>query len=672
MRPIYKYLLFGLATTLIVVVLVTLFFIKPWQKKDTNKNSKAKTNVAIIDKKDLKHATVITVDPNKESNIDVYTSKKIVINLEIPKGILDKIQKIAIIPYTTSDPANPVKILIFPQNLTFKKPITVTFDLSRSAYRLSAPEFITTNGRVTGNTQLFFTNKLFTNPMPALISRSTETSKSITARILSAGLYSLTTDGKNKSLYARSALKNKKVDILTTLESASALLFNKEKLSSDEKNMVIKAISIIESQKDASVYEMYTAFALGQILKDKKTSFSFFKEVYATDPYEDYLKFACGKESETPDKLAVLANTAKLGGYSDVEKKCIDHARTLVVEESRDLLNGDPTTGELVAQMRRNDSFGLPAGTNNPLQKRINEILVKEIKDLINRGASKEELSQKLAEVQTIGKVDEKWQDIVLDKISQKAYEDAKKVIDDPRSTPSEINQALIEAQLYGVKPEGDEDIQEAFRKRMNRTPQEILDSPDSTIGEIVEAWINTEGTDPELHEKLRERKQAERHKNSTNDFPTGAPTIPPEDAEQGIDSDLLTIPIYELMGGTTFDQNGMNELSNEYIDYAHELVDVTAEACQGTLEMIDEFGAPEGVDVSELRSECDKSKMDQVVTEGERDAAAEAEKVGEGQDNFDSFSDDQSDWHIEIEITPTPEIEPTEEPIIEPTEEPL
>jgi len=60
------------------------------------------------------------------------------------------------------------------------------------------------------------------------------------------------------------------------------------------------------------------------------------------------------------------------------------------------------------------------------------------------------------------------------------------------------------------------------------------------------------------------------------------------------------------------------------------------------------------------------------VVTEGERDAAAEAEKVGEGQDNFDSFSDDQSDWHIEIEITPTPEIEPTEEPIIEPTEEPL
>jgi len=648
----------------VILIAGGVLFLRSKQGNNVAVKTSIKSALENSDKKDLRRAIVAVIDPAKDSSIDVVTDKKVVINLEFPKGVFKQTHKLAIVPYSSSDPANPVKLLIYPQNLSFRKPVTVTFDLSRSPFRTDGPEFIGSNGRVTGNSQVLFTDKVTSHPIPALISRSTETSRIVTARILGTGLYSLTTNGGQKVEYARAALSSRNSDILTILESASVLVFNNEKLSAKEKNIAFKAISSIKSKPKSSAYDMYPAFALSHEFAGKKTSFRFVTQVEAAgDPCEDYLKFSCGdsKNANNPAILAVLANTAKLGGYADVEKKCMDHARTLIAEKNRELLSGNPTRAQLLAQMRENQSFQMPDSANAALQTRVDKILTKELQDLVNQGATKEALAQKLIEVQALGNVSEKITDIVEDRIAQKAYEDAKKVAIDPKSTPDQIKEALRVAQLFNIRPDENDEITQDIINRLNRTPQQILDSPDSTWGEILKAYEQTEG-DPELHAKLLERKNAERNKHitplSTRPPVSDAPTQAVELAEQGYDPNIMVVPVFLMMGGESFDEKGIKKFSQEFADNANEMLDGVKNACPDAIALAEEFGVPPGFSLADLKAKCADAtggKIDQMIVDGKRDLDAFAGDVSEGQRNYESFSDDESDWHIEIEITPTP-----------------
>jgi hypothetical protein len=658
-RPVTLYILLGIAALALLGGGFYLFTRHSAQAKITTAPLK-KSPLENGDKKDLSRAKVIMVDPAAEQNIILMTDKKVLVTVDIPKGVFKSKHKIAIVPFKTNNPANPVKILIFPQDLSFKKPVTISFDLSRTEYRNTAPEFITTEGRVSGNTQLLFTDRITNQPFPALISRSTETGRYVTARILGTGLYSLTTDGAGKSDYARAALASKNADVLTVLESASAILFKQEKLTEVEKKLAMSAVSRIKNKKDGSAYDMYAAYALSQALTGKKASFSLIRKAEAAgDPYADYLKFACGdsKNENHPETLAILANTAKLAGFPDVEQKCMDHARTIVAERSRKLLSGNPTTQELLAQIAENKSFKLPDATSEALQNRINQNLTKEIQDLVNKGATKEELVHKLTEAQAYGKISDKLTEIVTGKIAQRAYEDAKKVADDPRSTPQQIVAAMADAQLHGMKANENEDIMDALKRRMNRSSREILDSKDSTWGEILHAYEME--TDPALHEELLKRKNEEFKKLLPTRTPTkDQPTPEVTDAEQGVDGNIMAVAFFQMLGGTTFDEEGLKKLGQEKADQAHKDLDQLKEICPDVLALMAETGPIPGFDTGAVEKQCSEltsGATDRKIDDLKRDIDRDAEKVGEGQKNYDSFSDNEDDWHITIEFTPTP-----------------
>lgn len=649
-----------------------LLYLHPWQNNGTSQSPYKKSVLVNNDKKDLSRTKVITIDPLKEQQINIYTDKKVRISLDIPKGVFKETHRVIISPYITTDPANPVKILIYPQKLAFRKPVTVTFDLSRSTLRSSAPEYVGSTGRVTGSSQLLFTDKISENPTPTLISRSTETSRVVTARILGTGLYSLTTDGKSKSEYAHTALKSKNSDVLTILESASAIVFNNEQLSSNENKVVVIAVNKIKDKKGVSPYDKYAAFALDQKLSSKKVGFSMVGKAYAainSDQFRDLLRFSCGKESESAQSLAVTANTAKLMGFGDVEKKCMDHARTLTAEKSKKLLQSNPTKEQLLEQIRENQSFELPKSTSDPLQAKVDEFVKKEVEEYIKTEPSYEELLNKLSELQMEGNIGEEAYNKAQEALFSKAYKDAKAVASDPNSTPDQILEALAKAELRGIDSDGksDTDLKNDLNKRLSRTPQQILESPNSTFGEVVLAFEETRETDPELHKKLLDKKTQMRHLTPVPTFkPEVSPT--PTPAENGADTEgMLALVIFkEMLGGESFTEQGYRDVGKKVTDWGDEGVSVIKEACAGMLDYVQEFGADDGIgDI--INRDCGTASMDMLdkdIADGKRDIEKQARDIGISQEKYEGFDDNEDDWHIEIDITPTPEKEAVDAPI--------
>jgi hypothetical protein len=436
------------ALTLLIVIIVGVVVWKPWTNQNISMPFSEKKITVVKPKTDMGRARQLTIDPSKDTVMQIVTRENVRITLDVPKGAIAQKTNVKLIPfYYEKENSSPTAgVLVSPATINFTKPVTLSFNFNDTEFKNIAPITVDAKQlRKYGQSQVLQIDSDAKSYTPTLVARGIETEKFLPARILTGGAYVFSLDGANQKAIAEKALSAQNMHSLTVIESATALLFNNQTLSADQDKKAKAAVSKILAKQNPPALEMYAAAVLQKKLTDK--TFSFIPVAHAYETGEGFFQAACRSDGLKIEEYVGFAQTAELMGHEHIGESCLNKAKNLI-------------------------------------EKRVNEVLA-------NPNASLKELQIALQDVMIVGLDDDSNLDEKLtERSKQKAVEDAKKVADDPNATPIQAATQLQILQGVGVE-EGP-----TYEKLENTVKEEIgkyeqpKDHPTDAEPTIVEEEI--------------------------------------------------------------------------------------------------------------------------------------------------------------------------------------
>jgi hypothetical protein len=445
-------MLIKLGAVAIVIALIAgaLFFWKPWQKVNLPFiNSESKKEISIVKPKpDLGRARQLIIDPSKDSVMQIMTQENVRVTLEIPKGALKEKTTIKLIPfYPDKNAQAPTQgVIVSPASLSFSEPVTLSFNFAESSVKNKAPKNIKTISiRTSGTSQVMQIDSNATSLTPALVARGVETENYLPARILTGGAYVFSLDGNLKSEVSKKALNAEKVNTLTIIESATALLFTNQKLSNDELHKSKKAVAKILSQKSPPPLELFAALVLQKKIKDN--SFAWIPEAFAYETGEGFYQAACKTEGLSVEQYLGYAQSAQLLGHDGIGESCLNKAKNVVAEQAKKVLaNPESDIKSLLIALQDVQILGMDDETNldEQLMEKAKEKVVEEAKKVSdNPNSSATEAAIALQKMQALG-VDE---GPTHDALSQKVTEAVEKY-EEPKEDPYDVEPTIDEEEI--------------------------------------------------------------------------------------------------------------------------------------------------------------------------------------------------------------------------------
>lgn len=421
----------GISKVKVLIVLAVLlgigivgYFIKPWEKLGIR--IPGVTPTITKPEVDVGRGRQLTVKPEKDYLIQVFDGQKVVANLNIPKGAVNKPTTVEVMPFIYDKKAlSPtLGVLVSPGNISFLKPVTLSFDLSRSSFRNDAPESVSASAaRVTGKSQVLFLDKDATSLTPTLVLRSSETSTHLSAMILTGGAYVFSLDGADQVNWARKALSQDDTNALVVLESASVLLNNNQKLSAKEQDRVEFVIDSMIAKRDDFPIEASVAYSVQKKLNESSTSLV--ETVYAQAAIRQYYETLCKFRGGDIETYLAIATSAEIFGYSDIGEKCIIAAKNEVIRQGRQYLANSNNPAELVAFLSKVQLVGVDVESNldENLLAKIRDISILRANELLSDpNATATQLAKALQDASNYGAPEDvinKLSDKILEKIEQ-------------------------------------------------------------------------------------------------------------------------------------------------------------------------------------------------------------------------------------------------------------
>lgn len=397
-------------SALIVVTIIGIVVWKPWTKANISMPFTEKQVTVVKPASDMARARQLTIDPSKDTVMQIVTRENVRITLDVPKGAIAQKTNVKLIPfyYEKENSAPTAGVIVSPATVNFTKPVTLSFNFTDSEFKNNAPTQVDTKVlRKYGQAQVLQIDAKASQYTPTLIARGIETEKYLPARILTGGAYVFSLDGANQKAIADKALNTENMHSLTVIESATALLFNNHTLNDQQSKKAKAAVAKILSKQNPPALEMYAASLLQKKLNDK--TFSLIRVAYAYETGEGFFQAVCRANDLKIEEYIGFAQTAQLMGYENIGESCSNKAKNIVEERVNKLLSQpDVEVKQLVIAMQDVQLVGLADETN---------------------------LEEKL-----------------LEKSKQRATEDAKKVADNPESTPIDAAKQLQILQGLGVE----------------------------------------------------------------------------------------------------------------------------------------------------------------------------------------------------------------------------
>lgn len=523
---------------------------------------------------DVIHGKTLKATAKDGGSIAVYNEDKVGIMIEIPAGALDKDTNIKLIPIKQKNKDDVPGVGIFPENLSFKKPVKLAFDFSFSSVKNSqAPDNAMGNGiSAITSSHIYRYNVASTSLMPQLLDRSEETKTILRAQIPASGLYTFTLNDKFEKERASYALTFKNQTIQTTLESAITLLSKKQKLKGDAKDLLLNAVKRVKADKTPDILALNSALVAEKLYKDGKLSL--IPTVQAGDTYAGYLDTICKDPSVGLDTLLSAWKTAQLAHADGPAENCKTRVQNDVAKRVNKLLDeSDPTYVDLLKASQDVELVGLS----------------------------------------------DKFDEAIAKKRHDKAVREAQELLKDPSVDPRILTIALQNLEVFvDDKP----DLKQALRDRINSglstDVQRVLNDPNASKQDIERAIAKNnfaEGgaeTQKKLEDKLKNAKD-------------GAPEKVDETANEQVTEELpafdwgiIGVAFLKMMGVEDFSEAGIKDWADKQVEGFKELKDYTMQICA--------FDAAMGASI-----DCSgyDSQLDSAISDFKNGEYEQAEKIG-------------------------------------------
>jgi hypothetical protein len=363
---------------------IGIFFWKPWKSLSlpfsSGKISVTKPSM------DMARARQMTIDPEKDTVMQIVTSEKVRVTMTVPKGALKEKTLVKLIPfyYDKKSEAPTAGVVVGPASINFEVPVTLSFNFSQSSFKNQAPKSaVEKTIRTTGSAQVLQIDSEGKSLTPTLVSRGTETETYLPARILTGGAYVFSLDGKDQVDIAKQALDKDNMHTLTVMESATVLLFNNRKLSDPELKKTKAAVTKILSKKDPPPFELYAALILQK--KITNPSFSFIAKAYAYETGEGYYQAVCRDNRFTVEEYLGFAKAAQLMGHDTIGDSCINKAKNKVAEEAQKVIaSGNPDMKAVMIALQNVQLLGVDEETNldEQLMEKAKEVVTNEAREV--------------------------------------------------------------------------------------------------------------------------------------------------------------------------------------------------------------------------------------------------------------------------------------------------
>lgn len=580
-----------------LVLLIGAFAIfKPWQYLGGNH---ANNQIAVTKPMmDMGRARQMSIDPQKDSVMQIVTKEKVIITLEVPKGALNEKTIVKLIPFY-HDPkveAPTAGVVVGPASVNFTTPVTLSFNFSESEFKNSAPKTVLEKKiRTTGLSQVMQIDRNATTLTPTLISRALETENYLPARILTGGAYVYSLDGKNQVEIAKKALNAEKMHTLTVMESATTLLFNDQKLSDVEMKKTKAAVGKILSQKEPPVAEFYAALVLQK--KIKTPSFSFIPKAYAYSTDQGFFQITCKQDGGTIEDYVGFAKAAELYGHEAEAKSCMDKAKNLVAEEAKKVLAGNPDLKTIKVALADVQLLGLDDDTN------LDEQLIEKMKEV--------------------------------------ATEDAKKVADNPNS---DVVDAAIEMQKMEAVGADHGPTYEKLKQKVS----DYLDQQEAAADQANEEYQKGEAArEAEMERLTKEVEEAEKKMEQE----VAENSIDEEDFLYGQAMSALGIGMLQMFGFDKLDKESLQQKFDEMQEQAKEVVAAGHAFCAEA--------RAEGIDVGDCEAKMQEAEG--LLKQAEEESYRVTQEIGNIQSKeFEEpeYLEENGDYTIyfEEDISPAPE----------------
>jgi hypothetical protein len=582
-----------------IILGVGLFVWKPWQSLSLPfvSHTIAATKPAL----DIARARQLSVDPSKDTVMQITTREHVLITLTVPKGALKEKTLVKLIPfhYDKKSRAPTAGVVVAPASIGFEVPVTLAFNFSESEFKNQAPKTaIEKKIRMTGLAQVMQVDSAGKSLTPTLIARGIETDAYLPARILTGGAYVFSLDGKNQVDIAKQALDKDGMHTLTVMEAATVLMFNNKKLTESELKTTKSAVAKILSKKSPPPFELFAALVLQKKIKDNSFSLMhlLIPKVYAYETGEGYYQAVCRADTFTIEQYLGFAKAAQLMGYDHIGDSCINKAKNKVAEDAKKVLSGNPDVKSIMIALQNLQLLGVDEETNLD-----------------------EQLEEKAKEVVT---------------------KDAQKVASDPNSS---VVDAAVQMQKMEAVGADSGSTYESLKERVNAKVNQVENDVDKANGEYSKEMEQKEADWNEAAKKVEEDEKRLEEQVNSNDIDEEAILVNAAWSQIGI-------AFLKMAGFDELDKDSLKKKFDEMQSQAKEVAQLGYEAC---LE-----AQAEGFDM-----DCSglKSKTDDLLKQAEELSYRAENEIGNMQSQeyeTPEYLENNGDFELyfEEDLTPTPE----------------
>lgn len=449
-----------------------------YKKKTAKRNAEAKVGEMnpINPVFDMIHGRTVKVTVKEGGAGSVFDNDKVGMLVTIPAEAIDKDMEIKIIPIKKKNKDDIAGITILPENIQFKKPVTLAFDYSLSDIK---NDLAPANGMgVEANTSgshIYRYNLVSTSFMPALVNRSAETKTFLSAEIISGGIYCFVLNDKDESARSQYALKQKKQSVQVALESGRTLLKNNIKIENEEKELLLNAVNRVKAVKTPDINELNAALSVEKALGSQKSALV---EKAKADTYSGYLETRCKDPATGADELLSVWKTAQLAGADAAAENCRVRIQNIVAERVNKLLDQpDPTYIQLLKAHQDVILVGLEDQFREALEKKRHDKAVREAQELLkDPSVDPRIIAIALQNVLLFADNETALQEALEQRMNQGLDTDVQRVLKDKNATKQDILRALAKNDFTG----GNEDIKKQLEEKLKNAP----DGSDAKVDE--------------------------------------------------------------------------------------------------------------------------------------------------------------------------------------------
>lgn len=436
---------------------------------------------------DVIHGKTLKATAAKGGAISVYDTDKVGMIVSIPAGAVDKDTTLKVIPIKRANDGLS-GVAIFPDNIKFNKPVSLSFNFSFSAFKNDkAPDnAMGAESILSGSSHIYYYNTVSTSFMPQLVARNAESKKTISAEISGSGIYSYILNDQNELARANYALNVKDQTIGTTLEAAAVLAKNNKKFEDNQRDLLSNAISRVKSDKTPNPTQLNSALSIERALKNYKSTYLITHA--KADVYSGYLETICKDPSVSIDQILSAWKTAQQLGHEQASENCKTRVQNIVSERVNKLLDQpDPTYVDLLKAQQDAELVGLGDKFDDPLNKKRHDKAVREAQELLkDPSVDPRILAIALQNLQLF--VDDKpdLEQALKDRMNQGLDTDVQRVLNDPNASKQDIQRALAKNDFTGGNPE----IKKQLEDKLKDAKEGAEPKVDTTAKEQVEEEI--------------------------------------------------------------------------------------------------------------------------------------------------------------------------------------